>query len=79
MTRRAPYRCGRCGGRSLLRPKHNTIAAFITLAVVIASASAVFSLGMLKGAACFVAGYVVVVGGIMWFFMRLQPVHSFPT
>jgi DNA-directed RNA polymerase subunit RPC12/RpoP len=77
MTRRAPYRCGRCGGHSLLRPKHNTIAALLTLVVVfIGAALAMSSLGVIKVIAAILGLYVFVIGGIMWTFMRLQPVQK---
>ena len=76
MTRRAPYGCGRCGGRSRLQPKHNTVAALITFAVGISCALALTSLGILKTIACFLGLYVFLVGGIMWLFMRLQPIQK---
>jgi DNA-directed RNA polymerase subunit RPC12/RpoP len=79
MTRRAPYRCGRCGGRSLLRPRHNTIAALIMFAVVLAFGAVVLTFGALGAAICFLAAYVFVVGGVMWFFMQLEPVRTPPT
>jgi hypothetical protein len=76
MSRRAPYRCSSCGGRSLLQPKHNTVAGFLTLGVGISCALALSSLGIFKTIACFLGLYVIFVGGIMWLFMRLQPVQK---
>jgi hypothetical protein len=76
MTRRAPYRCGRCGGRSLLEPKHNTIAGLIVMGVVIVSALAILGFGFVTAIGCFLGLYVFLVGGIMWFFMRLRPVET---
>jgi len=75
MTRRAPYRCGRCGGRSLLQPKHNTLAALLTLVVVLC-ALALPSLGIPKTLACFLGLYVFVIGGIIWLFMQLQSIEK---
>jgi len=75
MTRRSPYRCSRCGGRSLLLPTHNTIAALLTMAIVILCAVALPRLGIPKTIGCFLGLYVCVVGGVMWFFMQLRPVE----
>jgi len=74
MTRRTPYRCGQCGGLSLLQPKHNTIAALIMLAIVGVCALSLPILGFPKTIAYFFGLYVFVVGGAIWFFMRLEPV-----
>jgi hypothetical protein len=76
MTRRAPYRCGRCGGRSLLQPKHNTVAGLMTLVIIILCALTLRSLGIFKAIACFLGLYLIVVGGVMWLFMRLQPIQK---
>jgi DNA-directed RNA polymerase subunit RPC12/RpoP len=72
MTRRAPYRCGRCGGRSLLQPRDNTLAALLTLVIVIPSGVALLRFGFPTGVGCFLGLYVFLIGGVMWFFMRLR-------
>lgn len=76
MTRRAPYKCGRCDGKSLLRPKDNTLVAIITLIVVVFCAVLLPTLGIAKTLALFICLYVFVVGGIMWLFMRLNPIQK---
>jgi hypothetical protein len=76
MTRRSPYRRFRCGGRSLLLPKHNTVAGFITLAVIIFSALVLQRFGVPKAIGWFLGLYVFVVGGVMSLFMRLRPVEK---
>jgi len=73
MTRRAPYHCTQCGGRSLLKATHNTLAAVITIGVVFASIFCLQIFGVPAGIACFLGLYVFVVGGIMWLFMQLEP------
>jgi hypothetical protein len=76
MSRRSPYCCGRCRGRSLLIPKHNTVAALVTLAAVALCALAIPWLGIPKTIGCFLGLYIFVVGGIMWVFMQLRPVET---
>src|SRR4051794_10859213 len=76
MTRRAPYRCGRCGGRSLLEPKHNTIAGLIVRGVVMVSALAILGLGFATAFVFFWGLYLSLVGGFMCFFRRLRPVEK---
>jgi hypothetical protein len=73
MTRRSPYRCGKCGGRSLLPPKQNTVAALLTFGAAVGCVlftPATF--GIIKLVICLMALYVFVIGGTMWFFMKLE-------
>jgi hypothetical protein len=72
-TRRSPYRCGGCGGLSRLQPRHNTVAALITFAIVVVSATALLKFGFPTALVCFAGLYIIVAGGVMWLFMRLQP------
>jgi hypothetical protein len=51
------------------------VAALLTLAIVILSALALIRFGFPIAIACFVGLYVLLVGGMMWFFMRLRPVE----
>jgi hypothetical protein len=74
MTRRAPYRCGCCGGRYLLQERHNTIAGLITLAVAASSAFLLPRIGIPLSSASFLGLYMIVVVGSMWLFMKLQAV-----
>src|SRR5258707_15225806 len=75
MTRRFPYRCARCGGRSLLRPKQNTIAGLLTLVGILASMLAALpDFAIWRIILGFALYFVAVIGGAMWFFMQLQPV-----
>jgi len=73
MTRCAPYRCTQCGGLSLLLPLHNTLAAILTLVVVVACALIWSRFGFRAAVIGSLVLYVVGVGGCMWFFMRLGP------
>ena len=73
MTRRAPYRCGRCEGRSLLDPRDNTVAAILTLGAVVVSALTWHGHGLFAALVCFGVLYVVAIGGTMWLLMRLRP------
>jgi len=73
ITRRAPYRCARCGGLSLLSPKHNTVAALLTLGAVVACLIVTPpGQGIPKTIACFATLYVFVIGGTMWLFLKLE-------
>ncbi len=75
MTRRRPYQCGSCGAKSFLLPRHNTVAALMTICVVLICALLVAPrIGVGLAVAAFVLLYLL-LGPIMLFFMKLRLVN----
>jgi DNA-directed RNA polymerase subunit RPC12/RpoP len=73
MSRAFPYRCSTCSQISKLNPRHNTIAALLTLLAVLVSAFAILPCwGYIFAIAAFFVMYFG-VGAIMLLFMQLVP------
>ncbi len=74
MTRRAPYRCSKCGELSLLIPQHNNIAAGVTgIVTLLGFAFGTYRGGLMVGFLVAVVAYVFIVGPVMLLFLRLGP------